>query len=115
MGDAGPFTGYLLIHHEFRPEVVFDESAVQRVQRGRRQRFAVFRHGMGGFLEFGEHGLPVDRALEVLEVLVQERHAGLRFVGVLEQVVDEQVLVDCRGHFGDEDRVVRILRRLIVV
>ena len=115
MGDARPFAGDFLIHHEFRTEVVFDESAVERVQRGGRQGLAVFRHGVGGFLEFREHRLPVDRAFEVLEVLVQERHARLRLVGVLEQIVDEQVLVDRGGHLGDEDGVVGVLRRLVMV
>lgn len=61
-----------------------------------------------GELELGKHGLAIQRALELLEEVVEDVSA-LAWVGPgLEQMLREQRLVDRRGHLGNENHVIGI-------
>ena len=114
MRDARPLVLDLVIDDHIIAEVVDDQALVQGVEGGGVQGLAALHHGVGLALELGKHRLAVNGALEVLQVLVQQVETGLGVVLVLEQLLDEQVLIDGGCDLGHEQRVIRVLRRLML-
>ena len=57
-------------------------------------------------LDLRELRLPEHRPLDVLEVTAKQRQPHIVILDRLEHAVDEQRLVERRGHFGHEDRIV---------
>ena len=64
------------------------------------------------FLELGEHRLPEERAADVVDLPVDDVGAHLRIVGLLEQMMREQLFVKSGRDFREEDRVIVVLKRL---
>ena len=114
MRDACPLVLDLVIDDHVVAEVVDDQALIQGVESGGVQGLAALHHGVGLALKLGKHRLAVDGALEVLQVLVQQIEAGLGVVLVGKQLLDEQILVDGGCDLGDKQRVVRVLRRLML-
>ena len=112
--DARPLILDLVVDDHIVAEIVGDKAFVQGVQGGGVQGFTALDHGVGLALELGKHRLAVDRALEVFQILVQQIEAGLGVVLVGKQLLDEQILVDGGRDLGDKQRVVRVLRRLML-
>ena len=115
MRDARPLVLDFVIHDQFRPEVFPNKTFVQRIQGRRVQRLAPFRHRVGFPLKFREHGLAVHRALEVLQILIEQIHPHGGVLLLLEKLLDQQVLVDGGSHLGHKQRIIRVLGRLVVV
>ena len=57
---------------------LFDQIGIESVQDSRCQRFSGFDHLMGFLFEFRKHGLPIDRTLEVFQILVQQSQSDVR-------------------------------------
>src|SRR5947208_1416661 len=60
---------------------------------------------MNDFFELGKHGLAKECAAQVVDLPVNDIGPHLRVGGCLQQMVREQLLVECRGHFGQKNRV----------
>ena len=73
------------------------------------------RHLVHVQLEVGELRLTEDRALDVLEIVAEQREPRVRILHRVEHVTDEQILVERRGDLGDENRIVRQRIRLRLV
>ena len=73
MRNPGPLIPDLVIDHHIRPEIIFNQFPVHAAQSLRRQRLSLFGQLVDLLLEFREHGLAVDSAFEILQVLVQQR------------------------------------------
>ena len=70
---------------------------------------------MRPLLKLSKHRLPVHRPLEALEVLIQQRHLLLGITALREEIFHQEVFIDRRCHLGDENGIVGILLRLMVV
>ena len=82
---------------------------VFRFENVERERVAAFFERVDDFLELGEHGLPEERAADVINFAIDEVGARLRVVGLFEEMMCEQLFVKGGGDFSEKDRVVVIL------
>ena len=93
MRNSCPFHGNTVIHHHIRAVVHFIQAFVLLTQNLRRQGLPGGSHGTDVPLKFREHGLAVDRALELVKEVVDEVRPFLFIRGVFQQVLHEQSLV----------------------
>ena len=112
MRDAQALEVELRIKDEVRTEVGHEQPVVNGGQRVEGQGLPGFLPLMDDLFELGEHGLPVDRAPQVVDLAVEEVGAHLRVIGLLEQMMGQEFLVEGRGDFGEEDRIMVILESL---
>ncbi len=113
MRDAQALEVELRIEGEVRTEVGDEEFAVDLGQGVEGERFAGFLALVDDFFELGEHGLPVNRAAQVVDLAVEQIRFHLRIRGLAEQMVGEELLVEGGRHLGEEDRIVVILEGLV--
>ena len=113
MRDAEALEFEVFVDDEIGAEVVGKQFAVLFFELLDRERFAGFDEGVRDLLEFGEHRLADDRAADRIDFAIDEVRPGLVALGLLHQVAAEQLFVERAGDFGDEDRVVVVLIRLV--
>ena len=109
MRDAQALQLQLRVDGEARAEVVVEQLAIGGAECIQRERLAGLLHLVGDFLELGEHGLPVDRAADVVDLAVDQIGAHLGVAGLLEQMMGEELLVEGRGDLREENRVIVVL------
>ena len=62
---------------------------------------------MGGLFKFGEKGLPINGAPDLLQVLIQEIKPFILVGSVLQQVFQQQIFIGGGGDFRTEERIIR--------
>ncbi len=93
-------------------EVGLKQRAIFRFENIERQRIAAFLDRVDDLLELGEHRLPEERAADVVDLAVDDVGAHLWIVGLLEQMMSEQLFVEGGGDLGEKDRIIVILKGL---
>ena len=73
------------------------------------QRVAVFLNFVNDLFELGEHGLPEERAANVVDLPINDVSAHFGIARLLEQMMSQQLLIEGRCHFGQENRIIVIL------
>jgi len=115
VGDARPLHGDIVVHHHVRAVVQLVQALVLGAQDVRRQGLSLSCHLSDVQLKLGEHGLTVQRSLELVEEMVDEVRPLLLIRGLAQQIFHQQRLVAGRGHLCHEDHVVRIDGVLVLV
>ena len=116
MRDAHPLVGHFPIDLARAAVIELVEVVIHRAQAVAGQALAAFRHAVRLVLELREHRLAEHRRAEMLEQRTDQRDLRLLIARVLlAQVFGEQDLVAGGSHLGDEDRVIRLGERLILV
>ena len=67
---------------------------------------------MNDLFELCKHRLAKERAPQVVDLPVDEVGPHLRIARCLQQMVREQFLIECGGHFRQKNRVLVILEQL---
>ena len=95
--------------------VVAKQLEVELGERLARDGLAALRPLVDLQLEIGEERLPEEGLAQAVEGVPQQREPGGVILGLPEHVVEQQVLVEGRGHLGHEDGVFRGLEGLVLV
>src|SRR4029453_9301942 len=104
MRDAQAFESELGIEHEILSKIGFEELVILRFENIERKRVAAFLDRMNDFLEFSKHRLPEKRAAQMGDLPVDDVSPHLRIARLLEQMMGEQLFVECRCHLSQENR-----------
>ena len=112
--DARPLERDLIVGDHVGAEVELVERQILLAQHIGGQRLAALDELAHLELELSEHRLAVDRALELVEEVVDEVGALLAVARLAEQVAHQQDLVAGGGNLGDEDDILRRVHRLIL-
>ena len=118
MRNPCPLKRYLLVAYHIGAVVETVQRAVLFTQRVRRQRLSALDHPAHLKLKLREHRLAVDRALELVEEVVDEIRALFFVPGLSQKMAHEQNLVAGGGDLRDEDHIVACadgLRLLAVI
>ena len=107
MGDAAPLGGELGVEDDVLAVIGAVELHPDGFELVGGQDFALLDGSVGHELEFGEEHLAEDGGADLLEVEVEVVEPLLAF-GVLEHVLEQQVLICRGGDFGAEDGVLGV-------
>src|SRR5437867_3999899 len=113
MWDAQAFQIELGIEHYSCPEINLEQLAILAFENLQGERFTAFLNRMNDLFELGKHGLTEKRAADVVDLAIDDVGAHLRIGRLLKQIMGEQLFVKSRSHFGEEDRVISILKELV--
>ena len=95
--------------------VVVQQRCIHLRQDFGRDRLVILSQAMRAQLEIREHHLREEGAGDVVDRVLQQNDPFGRVVGLLQHVVEQQRLAQRGRHFRDEDRVVRVHKRLPLV
>src|SRR5438045_2872574 len=112
MRNAKAFQIELRIENKILREVDLEKFAVLRLENVERKRVAAFLNRVDDLLKLGEHCLPKQRAAKIVDLPVNDISAHLRIACLLEQMMAEQLFVECRRDLGQKDWVLVILTTL---
>ena len=112
MRDAGPLQGDVLVRQDGGPVVELVEGTVAPAVGLRSDPLPRLGGVVGEHLELREHGLTVERALELAAEVVEEVGALRVVCRMVEQVAHEEHLVGGGRHLRHEHLVVGVARGL---
>src|ERR1700730_11668260 len=115
MRDTQAFQIKLPIKHEIFSKIDFEKFVILRFKNIERQRISAFLNGMSDFFKLSKHGLPEERAAQVVDLPVNDISPHLRIARCLEQMMREQFFIKCRGYLGQKNRILVILKQLCVL
>jgi hypothetical protein len=113
MRDAQALEVKQRIEGEVRTEVSHEEFVVDFCNGVEGEGIAGFLPLVDDFFEFGKHGLPVNRAAQVIDLSVEQVSFHLWIGGLTKKMMCQQLLVERRRHFGEENWIVVILECLV--
>ena len=90
MGNARPLHLNVFVYYHFRSVIKPVEIIIDIFQHLGGQGLTLFDHLMDDFFIFGEHGLPVNRAAKLLQIVIDQVNALFTVLAAFEQVIDEQ-------------------------
>ena len=94
MRDAQAFKVKLGINDKVFGKIGFEKLVVFRFENVQRQRVAAFLEGVDDFFELSKHGLPEQRAAQIIDLAVDDISPHFRITRDLEQMMREQFLVE---------------------
>ena len=104
----------VVVEREVGAEIVLEQLRYSVLKRSSVSGSPASARAWVVFLELGEHRLAEDRAADGVDLAVdEERPLADRSWPRCISSAAEQLLVERAGHFGHEDRVVVILKRLV--
>ena len=96
------------------PEILPIQPDISLAERIGRERDALLCHLIGLPLELLEHRLPKERALEALQIVIDEIRPLLPVLRLSEKILKEQDLIGRGGDLRHEDLIMRIQESLIL-
>ena len=112
MRNAQAFQIELRIKNEIFREVGLEKFAVPRLENVESERVAAFLNRMDDLLKLGKHRLPKERAAKIVDLSIDDISAHLRIACLLEEMMGEQLFVECRCNLCQKNRVLIILKAL---
>src|SRR4030095_6212076 len=112
MRDTEAFQIKLGIEHEILSKIGFEQLAILRFENIERKRVAAFLDRVNDFLEFVEHRLTEKCAAQIVDLPSDDVSAHLRIARLLEQVMREQLFIECRCDLSQENWVLVVLKQL---
>src|SRR6266446_8953316 len=112
MRNAQAFQIKLRIENEIFREVALEKFAILRFENVERERVAAFLDRVDDLLKLGKHRLPKERAAKIVDLSIDDKSAHLRIACLLEEMMGEQLFVECRCNLGQKNRVLIILKAL---
>src|SRR5205807_6940265 len=102
----------LRIKHHAVAEIGPEQAAVFGLENVERQGVPALFNGVDDFFELREHRLTEERAAQIVDLPVDNVSAHLSIARGLEKMMREKLFVESGGDFGEENRVIVILKRL---
>src|SRR5215470_5865090 len=115
MRNSQAFKIELIVKYKARTEIGVQQASVNIFENLESERAAIFLDFVDLFFEFSKHGLTKKGLADILDLAVDKIGAHLRLLGVFEEIMGQELLIEGRCDLGKENGISVILEALMLL